>query len=142
MIKFACSKCRQSIRVDDKYAGKKGKCPKCGQPVVVPERSAVIVFDCEGCGHRIKVPDRYAGKRGKCPECKSPVVVPAADIARTAGHAQTVNMVMLGALVGTTGIVDTETAVKTIRCVIEEGGDVNVEAFWKGYEFIKGQDYV
>jgi indolepyruvate ferredoxin oxidoreductase beta subunit len=71
-----------------------------------------------------------------------PVIVPAGQIARGAGHAQTVNMVMLGALVGTTGIVDTETVVKTIRCTIEGGQDVNVEAFWKGYEFIKGQDYV
>ena len=71
-----------------------------------------------------------------------PVIVPAVEIARGAGHAQTVNMVMLGTLVGTTGIVDTETAVKTIRCTIEGGEDVNVEAFWKGYEFIKGQDYV
>ncbi|MDF1535729.1 MAG: 2-oxoacid:acceptor oxidoreductase family protein [bacterium] len=71
-----------------------------------------------------------------------PAIVPAGQIARGVGHCQTVNMVMLGALVATTGIVDTETAVKTIRCIINGGEDINVEAFWKGYEFIKGQDYV
>ena len=37
MIKFTCLNCNQSIRVDDRHAGKKGKCPKCGTAVVVPE---------------------------------------------------------------------------------------------------------
>ncbi|MCH8192430.1 MAG: hypothetical protein IIA65_00255 [Planctomycetes bacterium] len=77
MIKFACSKCRESIRTDDKDAGKRGKCPKCGNAVVVPKRSTVIEFACEGCGHTIKVAERYAGKQGKCPKCQNPVVVPA-----------------------------------------------------------------
>lgn len=76
MIKFACSSCDQRINVDDKHAGKKGKCPKCGQTVVVPGGSAAIEFQCAGCGHRIKVPKRYAGKKGRCPECKNTVVVP------------------------------------------------------------------
>jgi indolepyruvate ferredoxin oxidoreductase beta subunit len=71
-----------------------------------------------------------------------PVIVPADEIARGVGHAQTVNMVMLGTLVASTGIVDTEAVVKTIRCTIVGREDINVEAFWKGYEFIKGQDYV
>ena len=77
MIKFACSNCRESIRTDDKHAGKRGKCPKCGNAVVVPKRSTLIEFACEGCGHTIKVAQRYAGKQGKCPKCQSPVVVPA-----------------------------------------------------------------
>ena len=77
MIKFACPNCRESIRVDDKYAGKRGKCPKCGNAVRVPKRSTSITFACEGCGHTIKVPERYAGKQGKCPKCQIQVVVPA-----------------------------------------------------------------
>ncbi len=77
MIKFTCSNCRQSINVDDRHAGKKGKCPKCKTALVVPERSTVIEFHCDGCGRKIKVPDRYAGKKGKCPKCQKPVVVPA-----------------------------------------------------------------
>jgi len=76
MIKFACSKCSKTIRVDEKYAGKKGKCPKCGTAVVVPERSTIIEFHCDGCGAKIKVPDRHAGKKGKCPKCQGPIVVP------------------------------------------------------------------
>ncbi len=71
-----------------------------------------------------------------------PVFIPAGSIAREVGHIQTLNMVMLGSLVGVSGIVETETVVRTIREVMGRGADVNVEAFWKGYEFIKGQDYV
>jgi indolepyruvate ferredoxin oxidoreductase beta subunit len=71
-----------------------------------------------------------------------PVFVPADTIAREVGHIQALNMVMLGALVAVSDIVDTESAVKTIRETIGRGADINVEGFWKGYEFIKGQDYV
>ena len=68
--------------------------------------------------------------------------IPAREIAEAAGHYQVLNMVMLGALVAHTNIVETESAVTVIRENIERGGDINVEAFWKGYEFIKGRDYV
>ncbi len=68
--------------------------------------------------------------------------VPADELSKKAGHLQTLNMVMLGSLVGTSGIVDTESVVSVIRNCLDRGQDVNVEAFWKGFEFIKGQDYV
>jgi hypothetical protein len=37
MIKFFCSKCDKKIGVPDEYAGKKIRCPRCKQPVRVPE---------------------------------------------------------------------------------------------------------
>jgi len=70
-----------------------------------------------------------------------PVFIPADKIAREVGHIQALNMVMLGALVAVSNVVDTESAVKTIRETIEKGADINVEGFWKGYEFISGKDY-
>lgn len=70
-----------------------------------------------------------------------PVFVPADAIAREAGNIQSLNMVMLGSLVAVSNIVDTESVVKTIRETMEEGADINVEGFWKGYEFISGKDY-
>lgn len=76
MISFACSSCSRVISVDEKYSGKKGKCPKCSSVVVVPERSTIIKFNCESCGHKIKVPDKYGGKKGKCPKCHEPVIIP------------------------------------------------------------------
>jgi indolepyruvate ferredoxin oxidoreductase beta subunit len=71
-----------------------------------------------------------------------PVFVPADEIAREVGHIQTLNVVMMGSLIAVSGIVDTETVVRTIRDTFGKRADLNVEAFWKGYEFIKGQDYV
>lgn len=76
MISFICSSCNRIISVDEKYSGRKGRCPKCKGIVVVPERSNVIVFNCESCGHKIKVPDKYGGKKGKCPKCHEPVIIP------------------------------------------------------------------
>ena len=70
-----------------------------------------------------------------------PVFIPADDIAREVGHIQALNMVMLGALVAVSNIVDTESVVRVIRETMERGADINVEGFWKGYEFISGKDY-
>jgi indolepyruvate ferredoxin oxidoreductase beta subunit len=70
-----------------------------------------------------------------------PIFVPAHNIAREAGHIQALNMVMLGTLVALSNIVETENAVCAIRENIQSRADLNVEAFWKGYEFISGQDY-
>ena len=70
-----------------------------------------------------------------------PVFIPADTIAREVGHIQTLNMVMLGALVAVCGIVETESAVRAIRETVEAAADMNVEGFWKGYEFISGKDY-
>ena len=36
MIAFSCSACQKKLSVKDELAGKKGKCPGCGQPVAVP----------------------------------------------------------------------------------------------------------
>ena len=95
--------------------------------------------------HSSMVPDRYPTvdiltklfRKGGV----KPVFVPADTIAREVGHIQTLNMVMLGALVAVSNIVDTESAVRTIRETIQRGADINVEGFWKGYEFISGKDY-
>lgn len=36
-IRVSCHSCSASFKVKDEYAGKRGKCPQCGNPVVVPE---------------------------------------------------------------------------------------------------------
>ncbi len=71
----------------------------------------------------------------------TPLFIPADTIAREAGHIQALNMVMLGALLAVSNIVDTESAVKTIHETIRQGTAINIEAFWKGYEFVSGKDY-
>ncbi|MEN6576086.1 MAG: DUF6263 family protein [Phycisphaerales bacterium] len=79
MIRFACGHCGRLISVEDRHVGKKGKCPKCGGAVTVPESSTVISFQCGECGHKIEVPEIHAGKKGKCPKCKNVVVVPTGE---------------------------------------------------------------
>ncbi len=76
MIRFSCAHCARHITVDKKYCGKKGKCPNCGNVVVVPDCSTVIAFNCSNCGHKINVPAAHAGRKGKCPKCGNLLVVP------------------------------------------------------------------
>jgi len=91
MIRFTCSNCSRLISVDEKHSGKKGKCPKCGGVVVVPENSTIIEFACGSCGHKIRVPERHGGKKGACPKCKNPIVVPSPEKA-PAEDARTVSI--------------------------------------------------
>jgi hypothetical protein len=39
-ITFACESCGKSFTVDDKFAGKKGKCKQCGAVMAIPEATA------------------------------------------------------------------------------------------------------
>jgi serine/threonine protein kinase len=39
VIAFPCSRCGKSLSVKDEFAGKKGKCPQCGQSVLIPQQS-------------------------------------------------------------------------------------------------------
>jgi len=79
MILVCCEHCGHKMSVQDRYAGKRGKCSSCGTFFVVPDKSTTIEFQCQSCGQRISVPMIYSGKKGHCPECKSPIVVPAVE---------------------------------------------------------------
>ena len=35
-IEFLCFRCNEKLKVDSKYIGRKGKCPKCGVKNTVP----------------------------------------------------------------------------------------------------------
>ncbi len=76
MIRFQCEHCAHKISVQDKHAGKRVKCQKCGSVRAVPAKSTIVDFHCESCGQKISVPQVHAGKKCKCPKCKSIVVVP------------------------------------------------------------------
>jgi len=63
--------------VAERYAGKKGKCPKCKQPVVVPlpvpakAQEAVPSVTCSVCQHAFAVPATSHEEPVECPECAS-----------------------------------------------------------------------
>lgn len=87
MIKFCCKNCGQKFTVSDQQAGKKGKCPKCKQTIVIPpaaqesaQKSSIIKFRCPSCNQKIGVAADYAGKRVRCAKCKNPMLVPQLSI--------------------------------------------------------------
>jgi len=84
-IKFHCENCGQKISVPQIHAGKKGKCPKCKHPVVVPKQaehaspdksSRLVSFARSMCDKEIKVPESSRGKLIECPHCGCYVEVP------------------------------------------------------------------
>ena len=42
MIHFTCEHCRESVRVDDRYGGLKGRCPHCKQTVAIPAANEAL----------------------------------------------------------------------------------------------------
>ena len=36
MLRFVCEYCRESVRVKEAFAGRKGRCPHCGRRVTIP----------------------------------------------------------------------------------------------------------
>ena len=54
VISFSCNFCGQKIHVGKTSAGKKGKCPKCGKTVLVPDVAAVPSPDIDSELIRIK----------------------------------------------------------------------------------------
>ncbi len=83
MIEFICKNCGQKFKVSDQQAGKKGKCPKCKQTIIIPPveqgstyKSPIIKFRCPSCNQKIGVTADYAGKRVRCAKCKNPMRVP------------------------------------------------------------------
>lgn len=82
MITFKCSGCGQKINAQDRFAGKKSQCPKCGQILLVPvpekykDPTSMIKFRCPSCNQKIGLTNNYAGKLVKCAKCKETFKVP------------------------------------------------------------------
>lgn len=115
-IAVACT-CGAKLRVPTAAAGKKVKCPKCGEAISVPEgantqppaaepdvatesaapekpsvspassAAAPLLAACS-CGATLKVPATAGGKTVKCPKCSNPVAVPSARSALPAEEPQ------------------------------------------------------
>jgi len=44
-MKFNCPHCQKVLNVKDELAGKRGKCPACGQAITVPEPEIRVLDD-------------------------------------------------------------------------------------------------
>ena len=84
-IKVNCQ-CGNKFAAPSKYAGKKVKCPKCAQPLVVPSNggqgqakkaanAAKVSVSCNQCGKSFSAKQEWVGKTVRCPACESPIKV-------------------------------------------------------------------
>lgn len=107
MIKFTCNNCDHGIKVNEKYAGKKGKCPKCGKLVMVPsitsnsKATSIIKFRCPNCQQKIGLKTEYAGKQVRCAHCRQRLTVPAASETKSASPAHETDVLSAGLATGT-----------------------------------------
>lgn len=101
-IKADCSSCSHSFKAPSKYAGKKVKCPKCKEPLVVPaaakkskgaggkKASGKIAVKCK-CGQKFGAKPEWAGKKVKCPGCSEPIRIPSGTSTQLAKSAKPKN---------------------------------------------------
>ena len=98
-IEFPCPKCSQPVRTPVSAAGKKGKCPSCGEVVQIPHESpsgpqaevkpsAKIQFRCPGCQKLLRMPANVAGKKVKCPACSAVLSIPSSTKKKSPPEAQ------------------------------------------------------
>jgi phage FluMu protein Com/flagellar basal body-associated protein FliL len=91
---MSCGSCGKQLRAKDESAGKKIKCPGCGNVLAVPQSEEMteemgmdetaappappekISVSCT-CGKKLQVKGELAGKAVKCPGCQKVVKVPA-----------------------------------------------------------------
>ena len=102
-IRVKCSKCGNKFGAPSKYAGKKVKCPKCSEPLVIPKangnakksassadktkaktsssksaaakpKSNKIAVKCK-CGEKFAAKPELMGKTVRCPGCQNPVKI-------------------------------------------------------------------
>ncbi|MBI5724527.1 MAG: hypothetical protein HZA50_11250 [Planctomycetes bacterium] len=89
MIEFNCSQCGVKIRTPHAFAGRKGKCPKCGAHIVtpapsgqavkpppVPGKDELIQYKCSKCKSVLESHTAMAGREDVCPACGTANKVP------------------------------------------------------------------
>lgn len=90
MIPMQCPGCSQHLQIADHFAGKTGRCDKCGAEISVPRPTAMAVaavlptslIHCPDCGHEV------SKRAGACPKCGAPLSEPSEPIA----SAQTIEL--------------------------------------------------
>ena len=68
MIILQCSKCGSRFKTEDKYAGKKGKCPKCG--------NIILVAETQNSKANLPQTDSIHESKEVCPNCMQTVLKP------------------------------------------------------------------
>ena len=66
-------------------------------------------------------------------------MIPAHQLAQEAGSAQAINMTMLGAFSSVNSILNMDSITWAIEESSKKYAEVNLKAFWKGYDFAKNE---
>lgn len=79
MITVQCKSCGTRYGVQDKFAGSRAKCKRCGTAVSIPHAAdatvpagsdlETILYNCPQCGGKLQNPGSMGGRRDKCPLC-------------------------------------------------------------------------
>lgn len=97
-IRVACSTCGKRMKVKDRLAGKKVRCPACGEVFRIPKDGGEaaretaptppdkIKFRC-ACRQKLRVSAERAGRHILCPHCSRRVSVPTATTPEFGGPA-------------------------------------------------------
>ena len=76
-IKYACA-CGRKFSADDKYAGRRTRCARCGAEFEIPRLPASDIASDRGglgfivtcaCGNRFTAEEKYVGRKARCPGC-------------------------------------------------------------------------
>jgi hypothetical protein len=78
--------CGKQLRVGEQHAGRRVRCPGCGESLPVPDPKPItrkagpakIRFDCV-CGKVMQARAEYAGQPTRCPECGKRLTIPGED---------------------------------------------------------------
>jgi phage FluMu protein Com len=101
MMRFQCKSCHQTIKIEEKYANRSIRCPRCKCVIKVSERlpaapsgeeplsvdsagkfssPVLIKFRCKFCHQKIRIGAQYADKKVYCPRCKKANTVSSSQV--------------------------------------------------------------
>jgi ribosomal protein S27E len=92
IITAQCPGCDKPYSINEKYAGRKVPCPKCGQTMVVPAAegappaAARLRVACENCGKGHFVAAGHAGKKTVCKSCGATFRIPSGSPSTARGE--------------------------------------------------------
>ena len=113
-LTVTCS-CGQRLVAKRDLAGKKVKCPRCGELNTMPKGEAAPAtqsdVSCEACGQKFKASRALAGKIVKCTTCGQPLAVP-----KPGASATTHNQKAIECSCGKQFLAKPELAGRRVRC--------------------------
>ena len=130
-IHVVCTSCKSSFQVSEKFAGKKGPCPKCKAIIQVPEQAEEIV---------IHAPEPVAAKDGKSPGAPIPKPILRSETKFSKPIAAVVGVGIVLAIVGALVLRSYDGKAPQVL-VIFAAVLLGPPLAWSGYGFLRNDEY-